>query len=88
MKLELYKVVNRELQHVKSVQVPDDLRDFDKWLVLNGYGRDYTLRRGIVQDISKAEALTLQREHDRLKRAGKLPSVLGRMIEEISQNKS
>lgn len=74
MKMELYRVVNRELKHVKSVTVPEGTVDFDSWLFNNGYSREHTLRRGIVTEPNAAELRALHRAHDRLKAMGKLPS--------------
>lgn len=78
MNMRLYQVVNRNLVDRGNITVPDDLRDHDLWLFQNGYGRDYTLRRGIVDD-SFDPAIHIEAE--RLKRIGKLPSILDRIVE-------
>ena len=69
----LYRIVNRELQFVETLQI-DMPSDPDAWLATNGYGRDYTLRRGKVIEMTRAERAAIHREHDHLKRAGALPS--------------
>lgn len=76
MKLALYRIVKRQPVFVQWVPVPDDLRDFDSWLHANGYGPDFTLRRGIIREETPAERRALAAEHDRLKAAGLLPSAL------------
>jgi hypothetical protein len=55
----LYKVENRQLTAPRSIDVPDETRDFDAWLYRRGYGREYTLRRGIVRETTRAEIAAL-----------------------------
>lgn len=74
MEMALYQVIARELSFKGWVTVPDGTTDFDAWLHENGYGRDITLRRGIVREVTPAERRALHAEHDRLKAAGLLPS--------------
>jgi hypothetical protein len=54
-KLALYRVVNRELEFQRWVDVPDSVTFFDGWLRDNGFDRTYTLRRGLVRDFTQAD---------------------------------
>lgn len=86
MRVVLYQVVNRELVNPKWIDIPDDCRHFDSWLHDNGLGGgSYTIRRGIVQETTPAEAKALRREHDRLKAAGLLPSALEKIIAKVAK---
>jgi hypothetical protein len=53
----LYKIENRQLTRPQWVDVPDETRDFDAWLFRQGYPRGYTLRRGIVREETRAQAM-------------------------------
>ena len=59
MQMALYRIENRSLQFEQMVTVPDDLRDQDGWLNDNGYGRDYTLRRGKIVETTAADIAAL-----------------------------
>lgn len=84
MLMQLYKVVNRELVHVKAIEVPDNIKHCDSWLYHEGYSRDYTLRRGMVKPLlSDKQRKALDGYVKSLKMQGKLPSMLDRMIENI-----
>lgn len=76
--IALYQVVSRELSFVQMLDM-DMPSDPDAWLACNGYGRDYTLRRGRIIEETPAERAALQRAHDRLKAEGKLPSAAWRL---------
>lgn len=84
-KMQLYRVVNRELVYVRPITVPDGIRDFDAWLSANHFDRTYTLRRGIVTEPSPAERASLTRAHDALKQSGKLPSAADRIIGKLTK---
>ena len=85
MEMVLYQIVNRELTNPRRVVVPTGTVDFDSWLKSQGYGKNYTLRRGIVQEMTKAERDALQREHDRLKATGKLPSAASAIASKLTR---
>ena len=85
MRMILYKIVNRELVEPKAIEVPNGTVDFDSWLHSQDYGKEYTLRRGIVQEMTDAERKAFQREHDRLKAVGKIPSAATAMIAKLSE---
>lgn len=75
MRMALYQVVNRALVLSTWLDIPDSTRDFDAWLHANGYGPDFTLRRGIIQDVTLSERRELNAAHGRLKAAGLLPRI-------------
>lgn len=47
----------------------------------------YTLRRGVIIETTPAERQALQREHDRLKAAGKIPSGATAIIAKLAEQK-
>jgi hypothetical protein len=49
----LYQIVNRELVLVRALSAAEVASvgpDWDDWLKANGFGRDYSLRKGVVDD--------------------------------------
>lgn len=81
----LYQIINREISFVRMIDM-EMPTDADSWLATNGFDRSHTLRRGKVIPITAAESRQLQREHDRLKRCGLLPSVAQRVIDKLTAN--
>lgn len=79
--MELYRIVNRELQHVRALTVEELATagpDWDSWLHANGMGGgEFTLRRGIVRDVTPGERAALERWGRAAKASGLLPSALG-----------
>lgn len=76
--MELYRIVNRELQHVRALSAQELATlgpDLDSWLADNGMGGGaFTLRRGIVREVSAAERRALERWERAAKASGLLPS--------------
>jgi hypothetical protein len=79
--MELYRIVNRELQHVRALTAQELATlgpDLDSWLAANGMGGgEFTLRRGIVREVTPAERAALAQWERTAKASGLLPSALG-----------
>ncbi len=76
--MELYRIVNRELQHVRPLSAQELATlgpDWDSWLAANGMGGgEFTLRRGIVREVTAQERRALEQWERRAKASGLLPS--------------
>ena len=86
--MQLYRVVNRELVHVRQLDAAEIAslgNDWDSWLSGRGYGRDYTLRRGIVREMTARERAALHREVAALKAQGKLPSAGDAILHKLAR---
>ena len=85
----LYSIANRQLVLVRPLR-PDELAslgaDQDAWLAAQGYGREFTLRTGIIRETTARESRQWSRDLARLKARGLAPSaataILGKLASE------
>jgi hypothetical protein len=84
----LYQIVNRELVFVRQLR-PDELAslgsDKDAWLKAHGYGSEFTLRRGIVREVTASESRKLAHDAASLKRRGLCPSAATAIIAKLGE---
>lgn len=86
----LYRVVNRALEPVRELTGPETASlgpDSDSWLRARGYGHEFTLRRGIVREVSNGERRAMSIECARLKRQGKVPSAATAILAKLAIEK-
>lgn len=60
----LYRITNRQLVPVRQLAASERASlgaDWDAWLAAHGYGRDFTLRAGVVREATAREIAALGR---------------------------
>jgi hypothetical protein len=85
----LYRIAARQLVPVRqlsSAELASLGADHDAWLAAHGYGPEFTLRAGIVQQVTARESRRMAQELAGLKRRGLCPSaataILGKLASE------
>jgi hypothetical protein len=90
--MELYRIVNRELQRVRALSAQELATlgpDWDSWLAANGMGGgQFTLRPGVVREVTAAERRALEQWERRAKAAGLLPSALGLIAGKLAADRA
>lgn len=80
----LYKIINRQLvlqRRLTAAELATLSTDWDSWLKARGFGRDFTLRAGVVREPSRGEIMALGRPSVRV------PSAASLILAKLEQSK-